>query len=243
MFHQKSCYYCTDELKYHHFSVVMNKERRLCFFSACNINGTLSKKGVARTSWKTDSRIPKEQQIIKECYGRPPLFSRGHMTRKEDPIWGEMEIARAACADTFHVTNATPQMQPFNAPVWLELENYALENARQDDMKISVITGPIFRKDDPVKHQVQIPVEFFKIIAFIHDETGKLCATGYSVSQAEFLSREEFVFGQFNTYQRSINSLETATGIKFGKLANVDPIKGEEFITTPLASVDDVRFL
>jgi endonuclease G len=60
-------------------------------------------------------------------------------------------------------------MQPFNAPVWLELEDYALENARQDSMRISVITGPIFAADDPVRDGVKIPLEFYKVIAFIHD--------------------------------------------------------------------------
>lgn len=232
-----------EVLKYHHYSVVMNKKRRMCFYSACNIDGKLSKRGVARTTWKTDPRIPKELQIIKECYGNPPKFSRGHMTRKEDPIWGDLALARAAAADTFHVTNATPQMQPFNAPVWLALEDYALENARQDDMKISVITGPIFKPNDPAKYGVQIPVEFFKIIVFIHDKTGKLCATGYTVSQEEYLSNEEFVFGQFNSYQVAIKTIERKTGLSFGSLSKVDPIKGEEAVASALSSVHDVRFV
>jgi endonuclease G, mitochondrial len=232
-----------EVLKYHHFSVVMSKKRRMCFFSACNINGELSKRGVKRTTWKTDSRIPKAAQIIQECYGNPPKFSRGHMTRKEDPIWGDMVMARAAADDTFHVPNATPQMQPFNAPVWLALEDYALENARQDDMKISVITGPIFNDKDPVKYGVKIPVEFFKIIAFIHDDTKKLCATGYTVSQEGFLSNEEFVFGQFNTYQVAIKTIERRTGLKFGSLSTIDPIKGEEAAPSALAVVGDIRFI
>jgi endonuclease G len=233
----------TWELKYHHFSVVMNKKKRQCFFSACNIDGKESKRGVARAGWRYDSRIPQEFQIKDECYGGPPKFSRGHMTRKEDPIWGELELAKAACADTFHVTNATPQMQPFNAPVWLALENYALENARQDDMKICVITGPIFAEDDPVKYGIKIPVEFFKIIAFIHDKTKKLCATGYTVSQEDYLKNEEFVFGEFETYQVSIKSIETRTGLSFGNLSKVDPIKGQEAVGAPLVSVDEIKFI
>ncbi|HWR72836.1 MAG TPA: DNA/RNA non-specific endonuclease [Nitrospirota bacterium] len=231
-----------SELKYHHFSVVMNKQRRMCFFSICNIDGQQSKRGVARAAWKNDSRIPAKMQIRDECYGNPPKFSRGHMTRKEDPIWGDLKMARAACADTFHVTNATPQMQPFNAPVWLALEDYALENARQDDMRITVITGPVFHSDDPVRYGIKVPVEFFKIIAFIHDETGKLSATGYTVSQADYLAREEFVYGEFKTYQVSIRSLETKTGIDFGRLADVDPAKGEEAISTALMSVEEIVF-
>ncbi len=231
-----------SELKYHHFSVVMNKERRMCFFSICNIDGKQSKRGVARTGWKWDPRLLKKYQIKDECYGNPPHFARGHMTRKEDPIWGSLQTARAACSDTFHVTNATPQMQPFNAPVWLALEDYALENARQDDMKITVITGPIFHDEDPVRFDVQVPVEFFKIIAFIHDETGKLCATAYTVSQADYLTNEEFVYGEFKTYQVSIKSIENKTGIDFGKLATADPKKGEEALSTALMNVEDIVF-
>jgi endonuclease G len=216
----------------------------MCFFSACNIDGTLSKRGVKRDVWKTDPRIPKSMQIIKECYGNPPKFSRGHMTRKEDPIWGDMAAAKIACSDTFHVTNATPQMQPFNAPVWLALEDYALENARQDEMKITVITGPIFTDKDPEKYKVKIPVEFFKIITFIHDKTKKLCATGYTVSQEDYLKPEEFVYGEFKTYQVSIKSIEKRTGLDFGKLSSVDPVKKhEEAVIMPLAGVDDIRFI
>jgi endonuclease G len=232
----------TSELKYHHFSVVMNKARRMCAFSICNIDGQQSKRGVARVGWKRDSRVPAEMQILKECYGDPPKFSKGHMTRKEDPIWGDLKMARSACADTFHVTNAVPQMQPFNAPVWLALEDYALENARQDDMKITVITGPVFHNDDPTKFGVKIPVEFFKIVAFVHDKTGKLCATGYMVSQEDYLKNEEFVYGEFKTFQVAIKSIEKKTGIDFGRLADIDPIRGEEAVSTALMSVEDVVF-
>ena len=40
-----------------------------------------------RVSWKWDPRIPASAQIMDECYGSAPKFSRGHMTRREDPYW------------------------------------------------------------------------------------------------------------------------------------------------------------
>jgi DNA/RNA endonuclease G (NUC1) len=73
-------------------------------------------------------RIPAEYQIIKECYGNAPKFSRGHMTRREDPAWGTSAISQRGSDDSMHVTNATPQMQAFNSPIWLALEDYALQN-------------------------------------------------------------------------------------------------------------------
>ncbi|MEU4418976.1 DNA/RNA non-specific endonuclease, partial [Nocardia salmonicida] len=216
-------------LRYEHFSVLMSAGRRMCRFSAVNIDGTDHKK-FARVGWRTDPRIPKTAQIKSECYGNPPKFARGHMTRREDPIWGPDEDASRGNSDSMHVTNAVPQMQPFNAGVWLDLEDYALQNARRDDIRISVFTGPFLEAGDPTRFGVQVPVEFWKVIAFVHDETGELCATGYTMSQADFLSEEEFVFGAHKTAQRSISSIEQRAGLSFGPLAALDPFEDQEGI-------------
>jgi endonuclease G, mitochondrial len=244
-----------SELQYEHFSVVMSRSRRMCFFSACNIDGNQSRKS-ARVSWKWDPRIPKTQQIMQECYGNPPKFSRGHMSRREDPGWGTPAVAKRGNEDSMHVTNVTPQMQAFNAPIWLALEDYALQHAREDEMKISVFTGPYFAEGDPEMYGVRIPLAFWKIITFIHDETGKLCATGYEMNQKQNLQPEdEFVFGAFTSPQLgtatqiSIRSIEARSGINFGKLAGLDPLAGEEESVSdggprpPLLALEQIRFV
>ena len=229
-------------LRYEHFSVAMKRSRRMCFYSAGNINGELSRR-MKRSGWKIDPRIPKELQIMKECYGTPPKFSRGHMTRREDPIWGPAAEAARGNEDSMHVTNVVPQMQPFNAPIWLGLENYALEHARQDEMLISVFTGPFFTKDDPLMFGVRIPISFWKIIAFIHDETKELCATGYTMSQQAFLKEEEFVFGQHETSQIPISTIAARSGLGFGDLSSLDPMRGgEEGVTFPLTDFAQIKF-
>ena len=163
---------------------------------------------------------------MKECYGNPPKFSRGHMTRREDPGWGDATTAKRGNEDSMHVTNTTPQMQAFNSPIWLALEDYALGHAREDDMKISVFTGPYFDDDDPEMYGVRIPLAFWKIIAFIHDETGE--AVRDRLRDAPENSRcrpEEFVFGAFTSPQLGIatqvpiRSIEERAGIRFGRLA------------------------
>lgn len=230
------------ELKYRHFSVVMSKSRRQCFFSACNIDGTTSV-GMKRGAWRTDPRIPANAQILKECYGNPPKFSRGHMTRREDPIWGNATEAKQGNEDSMHVTNTVPQMQTMNGGIWLALENYALQNTRKDDMRISVFTGPIFKPSDPTRFGVKIPLEFWKIIAFIHDETGELCATGYSISQKTFLPEEEFIFGQHKTTQKKISWIEGQTGLSFGDLSSLDPLNTDtEALEHSLDDLDQIRF-
>src|SRR5690606_15673351 len=181
------------ELTYEHFSVVMSRSRRMCLLSAVNIDGREPRR-VRRPAWRLDPRIPRAAQIRDECYGNAPRFSRGHMTRREDPVWGPPVVADRGGDDSMHVTNAVPQMQPFNAGIWLGLEDYALGHARTDRMRISVFTGPFLEDDDPMRFGVRVPRGFWKVIAFIHDETGELCATGYTMSQADFLRDDEFVF-------------------------------------------------
>jgi len=229
-------------LKYEHFSVLMSTRRRLCRYSAVNIDGNRPKK-FARAGWRADPRLAPEAQIKAECYGNPPKFARGHMTRREDPIWGVDDAASRGNVDSMHVTNAVPQMQPFNAGIWRDLEDYALQNARRDDMKISVFTGPFLRGDDPTMFGVQIPVEFWKIIAFVHDETGELCATGYTMSQQRFLRGEEFVFGAHETAQRSITSIERQAGLSLGRLSEFDPFEEPEGVAPPkLTDVTQIQF-
>jgi endonuclease G len=230
-------------LKYEHFSVVMSRSRRLCIYSAVNIDGRRARRG-ERPPWRLDGRIPSSQQIRDECYGNEPLFARGHMTRREDPIWGTPRAAELGNVDSMHVTNTVPQMQPFNAGIWLALESYALDNARADKMHISVFTGPFLRPSDPVREGVRIPRSFWKVIAFIHDRTRRLCATGYTMSQEDFLSDEEFVFGRHKTSQTRIADIERRAGLSFGRLAARDPLKaGERGLAAPLTDPSQIRFV
>jgi endonuclease G len=229
-------------LRYEHFSVLMSKSRKFCRFSAVNIDGKRSK-SQSRPGWRTDPRIPSTAQIRDQPYGDAPKFSRGHMTRREDPMWGTTTSVTKGNGDSMHVTNAVPQMQPFNAGIWLDLEDYALQNARQDDQKISVFTGPFLESDDPLMFGVRVPVEFWKIIAFIHDETGELCATGYTMSQQDFLSDNEFVFGKHKTNQTSIASIEQRSGLSFGPLTAVDPFEDLEGVSSELTDLEQIQFV
>ena len=140
------------ELKYHHYSVIMNGKRRLAFVSAVNIDGVTSKdfnrttgvmsdpfedESEAAELWFKDDRILDGQQTPQDFYqsqttfdaqgnqirdknapGQQHLkrmFQQGHLTRRQDPLWGDdEELIGFANADTFHVTNCTPQVGFFN---------------------------------------------------------------------------------------------------------------------------------
>jgi endonuclease G len=82
-------------------------------------------------------------------------------------------------------------------------------------MKISVFTGPYLEADDPVMYGVQIPVMFWKIIAFVHDATGELCATGYEMSQQANLDQPEHVFANYKSPQLNILTQVPIAAIEF----------------------------
>jgi endonuclease G len=220
-------------LRYEHYSVMMSRRRRMCFFSAVNIDGNLSKKS-ARVGWKWDPRIPKAQQIMNECYGNPRKFSRGHMTRREDPGWGDKKTAKRGNEDSMHVTNTTPQMQAFNAPIWLALEDYCARSCKGRRDKISVFTGLYFDDHDPeMVWRADSTSVLEGYCVYPWTTPAKLCATGYEMNQEKTLQpEEEFVFGAFTSPQLkvatqvSIRSIEARSGISFGKLASVDPLAG-----------------
>lgn len=211
----------THVLDYVHFSATVSRPRRLPIFSACNIDATAAKSVARNNAWKYDPRIPQDCQILDGVYGNEQdgYFSRGHLTRRQDPDWGTQELARRADADTFHVTNAAPQVQAFNAGLWGRIEDYVLANAKRDHMRVSVFTGPVFADDDPVIHQVRVPVRFWKVVAFVHDDTAQLAATGYVASQARAiadLGRKTFVFGDIEHQQRPLAAIQSLTGLSFG---------------------------
>jgi len=91
-------------------------------------------------------------------------------------------------------------------------------------MRVCVFTGPVFASNDPVVKGVKIPVRFWKVIAFLHDETGQLTATGYVASQAKAVAelKPAFVFGDLENQQRPLAAIEKMTGLSFGKLSKRD---------------------
>jgi endonuclease G, mitochondrial len=217
------------ELKYTHFSTVQSKERRMPMLTAVNINGATAK-SIKRTSvpWCFDGRLDVSDQIGDEVYAeRKNVLDRGHMVRREDPNWDRLDIANRANTDTFHFTNSCPQMGAVNQQVWLGLENYILQNARAEELRATVFTGPAFTADDLPYRGALIPLSFWKVVAIV-TEDGRPSATAYEVSQEDALSALEYVFGAYKTFQVSIRSIEEKTGIAFGDLADYDGFSASE---------------
>jgi endonuclease G, mitochondrial len=219
-------------LPYHHYSAVLNRARRLAFFTAVNIDGTTSMRlKREKDRWFLDPRVPADEQTGEAAYRDNPL-DRGHLVRRLDPAWGaSREEAKRCNDDTFHFTNCSPQHEDFNQnqSTWAGLEDYILENADNRDLKVTVFTGPVFAEDDDHFAGVQLPRQFWKVAVMVK-ESGELSATGYLLSQEELIAGlevlpEAFSYGAYKTFQVPVRRIEELTGLSLGHLVDADPLE------------------
>jgi len=227
------------ELKYEHFSVKMNKGKRMAMFTATNIDGesylTVDRKTGQVTAaegetWFKDDRISASFFIDQNFYSAWSVyFDRGHLTRRTDPTWGTEEEAERANADTYHFTNCTPQHFRFNQTTkfWQGAERYVLEKgvlAAESKKRICVIQGPIF--DDSIDHMaddIQIPSSFFKVIVW--KGAAGLKAVGLIVDQLPLLSERRKNLGgpreeapiDVSQWRVPIAAIQRRTGLDFGQ--------------------------
>jgi endonuclease G len=233
------------ELKYQHFSIVMNGKRRMAFFTACNIDGSTwihidretgdpKESAEAREMWFQEPRIDKAQQCNDRDHYQDQsfrAFDRGHLVRRQDPSWGTPMRAKRANADTFHFSNCTPQHFTFNQKTkyWLGIENYILDNAKAEKEKIVVFTGPVLDKNDPQYRDIQIPRLFWKILVRV--ENGRLLATALKADQSDLIKRMPERFGEIpaalEEFQTSVTDIERLTGLDFGILRYHDTFVAE----------------
>jgi endonuclease G len=227
------------ELKYEHFSLKLNKSKRIAIFTATNIDGktylavdrntgTVSDDAEG-DKWFIDPRIDGAFYLNQSFYGGwSDYFDRGHLTRRTDPTWGTPEESERANADTFHFTNCSPQHFRFNesAKYWQGAERYVLENgvlSTDSKGRIAVFQGPIFNNQiDLMADDVQIPSSFFKVIVW--KGQGGLKSVGLIVDQLPLLSETRKKMGapqslpsvNVSQWRVSISSIEKKTGLSFG---------------------------
>ncbi|HET9712675.1 MAG TPA: DNA/RNA non-specific endonuclease [Pyrinomonadaceae bacterium] len=214
------------ELTYRNFSVIMSSDRRLPMMTAANINGLESRHLPRIDTWSFDGRLDKTDQWGDAIYFNNQL-DRGHMVRREDPIWGTLDLSHEANEDTFHFTNSCPQMAGVNQVTWLGLEDHILQNARADGMQVNVYTGPFFRDNDLEYRGARIPGAFWKVVAIV-TEDGRPSATAYKVDQVQELSDLEFVFAGYKTFQISIKQVIDEAQIDFSTLLEYDGFSQHE---------------
>ncbi|GGS55694.1 DNA/RNA non-specific endonuclease [Actinokineospora fastidiosa] len=234
-------------IDYTHFSLALSSVRRFAFWVAWNIDGSglrkLPRSGIA---FVKDPRLPADTQHGDELY-RGNRLDRGHLARRADLLWGSAEEADRANRDSFYFTNITPQLDAFNQAarngLWGRLEDALFEDVEVDDLRVSVVAGPVFGADDRVYRGVAVPREFWKVIA--HTVGGELRASAFLLTQN--LDRLETLdLDEFAVYQLPVAEVGARTGLKFPTaLTDADTAPPRPEADTPphpLTGLADIRW-
>lgn len=217
-------------LSYTHYSVLFRPDRRCAAVTAVDMDGahlfSLDREGIP---WELDPRLAPELQTGPAVYAHNNL-DRGHLVRRASSCWGADEAeAQQGNVETFYYTNAAPQAALFNQghELWLGLEDYLQEHAATYDRKLVVLAGPVLDPADPPYRGIQVPLRFWKVVAFLQD--GALAATGYLLDQSPLVDHvaapapgEPPPLGAFRTFQVPIGEIASLAGIALDQLAAVD---------------------
>jgi endonuclease G len=233
-------------VRHTHFSLQMRASRRFASWVAWNVDGgslrALSRKGI---KFVKDPQVPEDLQVGDELYADNDL-DRGHLARRADLVWGSLPVARKANVDSFFFTNITPQINDFNQSardgVWGRLEDAVFEDVDVEDLRISVFGGPVFHDDDRVYRRVQLPREYWKVIAL--REAGQLKARAFLLTQ-DLDQLEALELNEFRVFQVSLPELEERTGLRFPDiLQDVDLPSLPEALDArePLKATADIRW-
>ena len=252
---------------YHHYSLVMNKTRKLVMWAAVNVDYTPSKRRKSRDEFGTDTWVPDPRiapifQIEDpELYQPAAKFDRGHVVRRDDTAWGDnAEEEILANSDSFHWTNCTPQHQNFNRDafgfhgLWGQLENHIAEQADNTGRLFCIFAGPILDNANDIRHdfgagEVKVPRKFWKVVIVAEDPrtpAAQLEAFGFVLDQSKAINQfgiERFSVGEFDTFQQTLQEITAATGVTFdAKLHAVDAMVGvpDESRRRPLRSANEV---
>lgn len=235
-------------LPYTHFSLAMSVARRFAYWVAWNIDGgALKRLSRANLSFATDPRIPSSAQIGNELYVRNPL-DRGHLARRADLTWGELGDAQQANRDSFSFTNIAPQMDDFNQSsrqgLWGRLEDALYEDVDVDDLRVSVMAGPVFQESDQIFRGVALPREYWKALAYCH--AGELVVRSFVLTQSLDPLESVIALDEFRVYQVTVADLERRTGLVFSqRMHSADLSEGDSVGAPPrrpLARTRDIRW-
>ena len=213
-----------DELRYNHFSVVLNPARRLAWYSAANI--ARREAGVERGDrWMADPLVPLAFQPLNEHY-LGTGFDRGHLTRATAVSFGDERLAQIANRQAFFWTNTAPQHPQMNRRWWLAVEQW--EDALLDRFdKVVSFSGPALSPDDPVhSDQVQVigrlrvhanfrlPRAFWKLIV-VRDDTGVLRTAAFWLDQDALVESPPLTV-EVAQWRCSVTALQLHTDVYFG---------------------------
>ncbi|MAX79826.1 MAG: DNA/RNA endonuclease [Crocinitomicaceae bacterium] len=138
-----------------------------------------------------------------EDYKAAPGFDAGHLLPCR-----QMQFDCEAMAETFYMSNMSPQVSSFNRNKWAFLEKLERNMAWRNN-GIYVVTGPVLSDIDTaigISTKISVPKFYYKVFLSYHEENMKAIAF-LLPNRKDPISLEDYVV--------SIDFLEAFTGIDF----------------------------
>ena len=228
-------------IPYYHYSLVMNRDRRLVAWAASNVDYTALARSHTKTrkqyggeNWRLDPRValaaPGLQIEDAHFYAPAKKIDRGHIVRREDGAWGgTAREAEFGNSDTYHWTNCTPQSEAFNQSklngIWGQFEDHIQREVGAEGGRMSIFAGPVLNPTDP-RHgyddrpQIQVAMEFWKVVTCVGRNNGKAekLAYGFVFDQTEPVQRlgyERMNMDDYEIYQMPLKEITKKTGVVF----------------------------
>ena len=158
-------------------------------------------KAAKRTNkFRSDPKIPTGSATTVDY--RRSGYDRGHLAPAAD-----MAFSGQTMADSFFMSNMSPQKPAFNRGIWKDLEALVRSFAITE-RKIVVVTGPILPKEKTVTigtNQVTVPTHYYKVI---FDLTPPRKMIG-------FILPNEGSDEPLATFAVTVDAVEKATGLNF----------------------------
>lgn len=133
-------------------------------------------------------------------------YDRGHLAPAADMRWSEEVMA-----ESFYMSNISPQRPQFNRGVWKHLEKWVRDMALVET-NIFVVTGPIVLANDESRtigsNRVVVPSAFYKVV---FDETPPRKMIAFIIPNRGWNEKISY-------FSVSVDIVEVLTGLDFFKM-------------------------
>ncbi len=165
---------CGRYLYHREFVLCYDTERRVALWAMYELTKAEIKQLARRNAFRTDPRLlPDESATCRDYVNttKSVTFDRGHTVPNAD-----MNRSKATQANTYFLSNMTPQYSRFNQGVWASFEG-KVRVWTKSYVRISIISGSVFDTDDDGKpdapadavfkrptKRTAIPSHYYKIL-------------------------------------------------------------------------------
>jgi len=196
----------TDWQVVHHtgYSLAYNEDTEQAAWVAYVLTDSMVLFGNAnrRDNFRADTTIVTGSASLQDYRGSG--YSRGHLAPAADMKW-----STTAMAESFYMSNMSPQLQAFNGGIWKSLEERVRKWAI-NEVRILVVTGPVFKNPTTTigPNEVVVPDYFYKVVLDVSPPEYKGIG---------FIMKHEKGRGEVYEYAVTIDSVERFTGLDFFK--------------------------